>query len=160
MSLDACIEYCDQLNYNYAGAEFADECYCGNSIVTNQGAGTVASASDCNMPCSGETAQICGGPSRMTVYHRVLPSLNLPSGWSQSFCSYDTPKGSVLTAAHTTIASMTPAGCVSYCNNANYAFGESLRVMGWLDLNLMALGYSWCRGDGLLLRELFGDVST
>ncbi|OCL11830.1 hypothetical protein AOQ84DRAFT_176100 [Glonium stellatum] len=38
---------------------------CGNSIG---GAGTNASDSDCNMACSGNSTQPCGGPNILTVF--------------------------------------------------------------------------------------------
>lgn len=45
MTVETCIAFCDTQNYIYAGTEYSQECYCGNSTT----AGSVAAASDCNM---------------------------------------------------------------------------------------------------------------
>lgn len=58
-----CIQACR--GYTYAGLEFGQECYCGNSL----GAGSVPTlASECNMPCKGNGSEYCGGGSRLNLY--------------------------------------------------------------------------------------------
>ncbi len=37
---------------------------CGNELA----AGAAADAADCNMPCSGDATQFCGGPNRMNLF--------------------------------------------------------------------------------------------
>jgi hypothetical protein len=63
MTLESCTAFC--AGYQYAGVEYARECYCGNSFA----AGSVAApAGECDMTCAGNPSNFCGGPSRLSVY--------------------------------------------------------------------------------------------
>ncbi|KAG9701303.1 hypothetical protein KCU76_g30, partial [Aureobasidium melanogenum] len=54
--------------YTWFGIEYGRECWMGNSLA----AGTAnATASDCNMACSGMPGQLCGGPSRLSLYRKI-----------------------------------------------------------------------------------------
>lgn len=61
-----CLEHCSSLGYLYAGVEYSDECYCGTGIDVTSIQG--APDDECNMPCSGDSTQTCGGSWRMQVY--------------------------------------------------------------------------------------------
>jgi iron transport multicopper oxidase len=50
--------------YTYFGTEYSSECYCGYQL----NAGSVPASSGCNMACSGNSSEICGGGNRLTVY--------------------------------------------------------------------------------------------
>ena len=82
----SCLNLCSSFGYPAAGLEYSDQCcklpsaaqlrrrltcyisVCGDvSDVTNSG-GTAAPETDCNMPCSGNGAYLCGGPSRLQLY--------------------------------------------------------------------------------------------
>ena len=67
MTEASCISYCSTggRNYAYAGIEYASECYCGNTLDSTASA---APETDCNMGCSGNTAQACGAGNRLTVF--------------------------------------------------------------------------------------------
>ncbi|KAF3037548.1 hypothetical protein E8E11_001641 [Didymella keratinophila] len=65
-SAGRCAAACQQAGYKYAGLEYGQECYCGNSLRCPS-APTVASA--CNMVCNGNATEVCGGPNAMNVYH-------------------------------------------------------------------------------------------
>lgn len=48
----------------YAGLEYSYECWCGNierAIKLDD--------SECNMPCNGNSLQMCGGALALSVYH-------------------------------------------------------------------------------------------
>ncbi|KAL1837323.1 hypothetical protein VTJ49DRAFT_3994 [Mycothermus thermophilus] len=63
LTLEACEAYCT--GFEYFGAEFGRECYCGNSLA----AGSVeAPLSDCNMPCAGDQFEYCGAGNRLELY--------------------------------------------------------------------------------------------
>ncbi|PVH72774.1 copper radical oxidase [Cadophora sp. DSE1049] len=63
-----CLSLCSQFGYPAGGMEYATECYCGDfSDIFNTGA-TMVPDTDCDMACSGDSAAICGGPSRITYY--------------------------------------------------------------------------------------------
>ena len=63
MTIDKCKKYCNDKNYQYAGVEFAKECWCGNDRPT-----LPAPDTDCSMPCTGDKSEICGGGHRINVY--------------------------------------------------------------------------------------------
>lgn len=65
MTTESCISFCDAQGFVYAGTEFSQECYCGDFFANG---GTNTTASDCNMPCSGDSAEICGAGNRLSVY--------------------------------------------------------------------------------------------
>ncbi|KZF19119.1 WSC-domain-containing protein [Xylona heveae TC161] len=66
MTVESCIAFCQKSNYPYAGVEWSQECYCGTTI--SNGAAP-ASSSDCNMVCTGNSKEICGGSSRIDIYY-------------------------------------------------------------------------------------------
>ncbi|KAF3172073.1 hypothetical protein TWF788_009516 [Orbilia oligospora] len=50
--------------YNFAGVEYGQECWYGNTL-----AGTShAESSGCNMPCPGKVTELCGGGNRIQLY--------------------------------------------------------------------------------------------
>ena len=51
-------------DYLYAGVQYTSECFCGNSY----GKYGSLPESSCNMPCSGNKTQICGGTWSNSVY--------------------------------------------------------------------------------------------
>src|SRR5262249_6136593 len=48
--------------FAYAGVQYSSECWCGNSY------GRYGTSTNCNMTCSGDSTQICGGPWANDVY--------------------------------------------------------------------------------------------
>lgn len=42
------------------------ECYCGNTLAN--GATLSAFSTECKMPCSGNSNEICGGPNAISLY--------------------------------------------------------------------------------------------
>ncbi|MCJ1315893.1 hypothetical protein MMC15_001213 [Xylographa vitiligo] len=125
MTDESCIAYCGGLNYFYAGTEYSDECYCGNSLG---GGSAVATSTDCDMACSGNSTEACGGPNRLTLFQNgaTAPAGPVqdpgPPGWSLLGCYTDsgtrtlpvgmaTPGGS---------GSMTVALCTTACKNSGY----------------------------------------
>ncbi|KAH8883555.1 WSC-domain-containing protein [Thozetella sp. PMI_491] len=66
MTLETCASFCQ--NYQYFGTEYGRECYCGNSLS----AGSVnTTQSDCSMACSGNSAELCGAGSRLSLYSTI-----------------------------------------------------------------------------------------
>ncbi|TVY89537.1 WSC domain-containing protein, partial [Lachnellula willkommii] len=63
MTVELCLAACKQGGYDMAGVEYGQECYCGVVL----GNGTVPT-SGCNMPCSGNTAETCGGSSVLNLF--------------------------------------------------------------------------------------------
>ncbi|KAN0063950.1 hypothetical protein ACQY0O_003556 [Thecaphora frezii] len=65
VSIDVCRSICAIHHYTLAGVEYANECFCGNSIPSTS---TLAAESDCNMKCTGNATQTCGAGDRLSVY--------------------------------------------------------------------------------------------
>lgn len=59
--------------FTYFGVEYGAECYCGNSIVGGSAlvAGSTPDLTGCNMLCSGNATEYCGGSNRLNMYTYV-----------------------------------------------------------------------------------------
>lgn len=68
MSVDACQKLAAAGGYTWFGTEYGRECWMGNSLAAGT---TNATTSDCNMACNGMPGQLCGGPSRLSLYKRI-----------------------------------------------------------------------------------------
>ncbi|KAK2028981.1 WSC-domain-containing protein [Colletotrichum zoysiae] len=62
-----CIDTCDRAGYTYAGVQVGAECYCDN-VIHEPGKLAPDGAAGCNMACSGNTSETCGGTSREEVF--------------------------------------------------------------------------------------------
>lgn len=62
MTVNKCTETCSQKGFKYAGLQYADHCFCGNSYSE------YGTADNCNMPCTGEQNEMCGGAWANSVY--------------------------------------------------------------------------------------------
>ena len=59
-----CSKHCLQKNFTLTGVQNGDLCYCGNEIDQS----LKVDGSNCDIPCSGESQQWCGGKSAMSVF--------------------------------------------------------------------------------------------
>lgn len=79
MSVLQCTNACQAAGYSLAGVEYSSECYCDNQLRNTGSAGF----DGCNMLCSGNSSEYCGGSNRINVYQASAkpktPSV-LPSG--------------------------------------------------------------------------------
>ena len=95
-SIDSCQAACQ--GYTYFGMEFANECYCGNTLNTGS---VIQDSSDptvngCNMQCGGNASQFCGGPNRLNMYqiNRDAPvPTQTPGGPRPNVPNVPTPTG-------------------------------------------------------------------
>ena len=70
LSVDQCLTLCESKGFTYAGLEYGEECYCGDSLPT-----TIAySDSQCDMTCSGDSTETCGGDWRIELYELISSS--------------------------------------------------------------------------------------
>ena len=63
-TIKSCKKACFKKGYKYAGLQYSKECYCGNNVPKK----VASQQSECNMDCSGDKSQMCGGGNRMNVY--------------------------------------------------------------------------------------------
>ncbi|KAJ8514555.1 hypothetical protein ONZ45_g7912 [Pleurotus djamor] len=64
VSIEKCIATCLNNGFTYAGMEFTNECYCGNSLTI----GLPRPDSECSMTCQADRTEFCGARDRLTVY--------------------------------------------------------------------------------------------
>jgi hypothetical protein len=67
MTIEKCVDFCKSKGATYAGLEYANQCYCGNSVAADRAPKTGV-AGGCKMKCAGNSGQICGGPDALTLY--------------------------------------------------------------------------------------------
>ncbi|KAI0385705.1 WSC domain-containing protein [Hypomontagnella monticulosa] len=152
MTANSCATYCQSKNYALSGVEYGGECYCGNALKASS---TAAAEADCNMSCRGNSSQVCGGPSRISVWNNTLyvATRNLATvstggyaylgcyteGTSGRALARNVSAGSTSTSASTSDGSMTVEKCASYCSGKGYTY--------------MGVEYSqecYCNNDGPL----------
>lgn len=69
MTVERCIDHCRTSGYTIAGVEYSQQCFCGNSIPQDR-APDPKRMGNCNMPCTGDQTQICGGASLISLYQK------------------------------------------------------------------------------------------
>lgn len=75
-TIESCTDACFNAGYPLAGAEFATQCFCGLDFAAGSGPTPLA---DCDMPCTGNSSEFCGGPNRLNVSD---------SGGKARWCTY------------------------------------------------------------------------
>ncbi|KAJ2980129.1 hypothetical protein NQ176_g2827 [Zarea fungicola] len=125
LTLSKCVANCAAAGYTIAGAEYRVQCFCGNSII-NGGAKAKAD-SECNMACTGDTTQSCGGGSRMNIVSKGAPQVLLPpapidriGSWKYQGCYLDNVNQSKTFFWQNFIDGMTPEMCVNRCGAFGY----------------------------------------
>ncbi|KAL0953187.1 hypothetical protein HGRIS_004442 [Hohenbuehelia grisea] len=81
-TLQTCVAACTSneyaiagYGYTYAALEYADECWCGNSI----GGASLRPEKECRMACTADKQEFCGGRVRMNLYrNRATTPLYCP----------------------------------------------------------------------------------
>ncbi|KAK1782113.1 hypothetical protein QBC45DRAFT_345145 [Copromyces sp. CBS 386.78] len=125
MTNEACISFCTARGFQYAGTQYAQECYCGESIATTA---VKLEDSQCSMACKGNATEPCGGPSKLSIFHSsaaVGPQPNPGvNGFSHLGCYSEGTTGRTLTFGVGTIpgASMTVGKCTAACDSSGYKY--------------------------------------
>lgn len=136
-SVENCTTACQ--GYVYAGMEYSGECYCGNSF--NGGAlvaGTTPDATGCNMVCSANSTEYCGGPNRLSVYKTNDTSVptstttapagpttgpvtvQVVSGWDYLGCYSEATNQRALQGNFLGGATVSIEACASFCSGYTY----------------------------------------
>lgn len=128
-TIELCAASCK--GFKYFGMEYANECYCGNTL----GVGSVNETSSspnlngCSMLCKGNTKEYCGGPGRLDVYmlKTITPasqsttSTSTSISASSSSSSTSASSSSTLTSS-TSSVTPTPTGPITVTNVPNYNY--------------------------------------
>lgn len=67
ITVEACQSACQGAGYSLAGVEYAQECYC-DSQLRNGGGPAPDGNAGCDMACTGNGGEMCGGPNRLELY--------------------------------------------------------------------------------------------
>ncbi|KAF9448028.1 WSC-domain-containing protein [Macrolepiota fuliginosa MF-IS2] len=94
LTVQDCLDQCDNLGFGFAGLEYNHECFCGNALLYNAEYGP---SQNCYTACSGDSTQICGGPNALSTYQNgkvpftVGPAQILPryKNWVFTQCWQD-----------------------------------------------------------------------
>lgn len=81
-----CANVCGAAGYQFAGVEFAIQCFCGHSIESTA---VKADDSQCSTPCPADSSQTCGGGNMINIYSVTNPSANPPLTPSFPDCTRD-----------------------------------------------------------------------
>lgn len=122
-----CAAACSKLGYKYSGTEYSSQCFCGPTLPN-----TNTTASTCNMACSGDSTQTCGGPNRLNIvqdlsWKQTFFVRQSYQTWNLAGCYVDVvsnrtlPNGVNLNA-YGGANNATIANCLSACQAAGYTY--------------------------------------
>ncbi|KAH8105346.1 galactose oxidase [Cristinia sonorae] len=123
MTVESCVTFCNNKNFIFAGLEFSQECYCGNSLLNNA---ANATSTDCNDACKGDATELCGGASRLNLYWSgrqppppptTVPSVGL---WESLGCFNDTAAARTLSVPAAVNGNFSVETCTDACFNLGY----------------------------------------
>ncbi|KAF2643636.1 hypothetical protein P280DRAFT_213743 [Massarina eburnea CBS 473.64] len=118
MTIEKCSTFCSK--YKYFGAEYARECYCGNTISATS---TIQALSDCNQPCGGNSNETCGAGSRLSLYQNLNyapPGNPQISGYNYTGCYSEGTAGRALSDSGTNSDTMTVQSCAAFCSASTF----------------------------------------
>ncbi|CEH12913.1 beta-1,6-N-acetylglucosaminyltransferase, contains WSC domain [Ceraceosorus bombacis] len=81
-TVQGCATRCANSGYDLSATEYRSECHCGSSSSVGPPANKKIDESNCNNSCTGNTKQICGDASALSVYKTTL-STTPPTGTPQ-----------------------------------------------------------------------------
>ena len=101
-------------------------CYCSSSLPSPSNFSTPSS---CNLACTGNATQLCGGASALTVFNNTAimpapPTITAGAVVGTSIylgCASEATSGRALNASGYSNATVTNAQCASFCASKNYA---------------------------------------
>ncbi|KAI5845329.1 WSC domain-containing protein [Tricharina praecox] len=122
MTAQACLDYCTMADFGLAGLEYGNECFCGNTLKGNSTYGQTG----CDLPCSGDSSQVCGGANRLTVYSNsaFVPPSNAPKVgvFALQGCFTEGKTERLLSGYSFASANMTVDVCVDTCQSLAYVY--------------------------------------
>ncbi|KAL8920259.1 MAG: hypothetical protein Q9172_004572 [Xanthocarpia lactea] len=141
MDLSTCQSYCTQNNYGLSGVQNGDTCYCGNGLQSFSAIQKElgdAKDSKCNVPCKGNSTEICGAMDYLSVWNateavKIPPTMVKQVGYYPlKGCFNSTVNGTatatsssppLLSATSTSlpISNLSAESCVGYCSTRGFA---------------------------------------
>ncbi|CAJ2501542.1 Uu.00g043950.m01.CDS01 [Anthostomella pinea] len=131
LTQQSCAELCDSNGYTVSGTEYYTQCFCSNAIYNGGVAGK--DTTKCSTPCSGDSTQMCGGPSYLSVVSKGTPQTFQPPApqkdglngtWTYQGCVEDNiDQTRTLPWKIELIGTNTPEQCLGMCAEFGYAAG-------------------------------------
>jgi hypothetical protein len=116
---ESCSTFCN--GYMYFGVEYGAECYCGNALPLSA---IPHPDSECNMPCAGNSKQVCGAGGRLTVFESLtlfpVPANPVIPGYTYQGCMADSVQSRVLGDTFLYAHNMTVPMCSQFCSGKKY----------------------------------------
>ncbi|KAJ7693927.1 WSC domain-containing protein [Mycena rosella] len=114
MTVESCLAFCTSDGFNLAGVEFGSECYCDQAL---QDSGTLTSEGNCDMPCSGNSNELCGAGNFVDVYwNGILPVAPQNVGpWEYKGCFSDNVNSRALPHPQSISGGVTIETCTAAC---------------------------------------------
>ncbi|KAJ3716745.1 WSC domain-containing protein [Lentinula guzmanii] len=120
MTLETCVAFCSSVDFIFAGVEFAQECYCDSTI---QIPGVPSDLADCDLSCSGNSSELCGGSDNILIYTNGQPAPVIVQDvgqWSYAGCFTDSVEDRDLSIGIDIPAGVTAASCSAACQTENF----------------------------------------
>ncbi|KAG8829938.1 hypothetical protein FRC17_005763 [Serendipita sp. 399] len=102
MTIEHCLASCKYLNYGFAGLEYSQECWCGDSRPPQR-----ATEDQCNMTCKGNDGELCGGSNAISIYEYSTSAPPPPPPQSPPPPQFPPPSEPTATPITTTTAVVT-----------------------------------------------------
>ncbi|KAK8146891.1 hypothetical protein G3M48_002466 [Beauveria asiatica] len=101
LTIPKCQDLCYRERTRFTGLKNGNQCWCSNYVIGDH----ATNQTDCNLPCSGDKATICGGKDRINVfdaqYQGLLPIDSRTWSASSGTCSSaGTPSSAGTQASH------------------------------------------------------------
>ena len=162
-SLELCAHRAADKNYRYFGLEYSSECYLGEAPKP---ASTSLPQSRCNMPCSGNMQQVCGGSGAISLFNntlytpRIAASVQLQqSGVSFVYQGCFTDQGSPRTLGAFSISQSTNSidVCAQLCYSKGYTWA-GVEYGSECYCNSAGTGSAALKSDADCLKPCSGNV--
>ncbi|KAJ9114082.1 hypothetical protein QFC22_005902 [Naganishia vaughanmartiniae] len=120
MTRGACVSFCSDKGFAYAGVEFGQECYCDNMLRNGASSSTLLGESQCGTSCPALNTENCGGGSAITLFvaqSKVVAGKQsaVASGFVEVGCVAEGQNGRALTGPTFTSSTMSRGACTSFC---------------------------------------------
>ncbi|PVH95642.1 WSC-domain-containing protein [Periconia macrospinosa] len=123
-TVEQCTAYCKGNNYRYAGLEYHGQCFCGTSVSSS-----AAAEAECNLPCNGDSTQVCGGQDRLSIYQDpTFPDADdiaISSDYKSLGCYTEGASGRSLDYSqwdYLNVSAMTTETCLTACGKKGFPF--------------------------------------
>ncbi|CAM1505383.1 Fc.00g110200.m01.CDS01 [Cosmosporella sp. VM-42] len=119
MTVEKCVAECKGNGFRYAGLKYYGVCYCGTTVN-----GPQTDDSQCNLPCSGDNTETCGGNDQLSVWSdpTFVTGVHSIADYKPLGCYTDTSsKGRALSwPMDLDSSTMTPSKCLTACGEGGF----------------------------------------